>query len=176
MKKITSLIVVCVVTLILMGNQSYASDQHATGKKKFLFHVKTSLEKDDAQICVVPNVAWAALKKGHEVTLLFDASAVTSVKKGGFFDSTTTPMDEADLPERERKALAKQFDFPIKQIPHNYGEYLKFIKEKGAKLFINGTMMLLYKYKPEQMDTNLEIISLIKMIDLIAQADIYAAY
>jgi len=30
----------------------------------FLVHVKTSLDEDDAQICVAPNVAWAALNKG----------------------------------------------------------------------------------------------------------------
>ena len=142
----------------------------------FLFHVKTSLDEDDAQICVAPNVAWAALSKGHEVILMFDGSAVTSVKKGGFWDSTKTGMDRAKLPERERKALAQQFDYPLEQIPHNYGEYLHFLKKLGAKLYINRTMMLLYKIEPEEIDSNLDPIALTKMIELMEHADVYAAY
>lgn len=29
-------------------------------ERPLIFHVKTALSVDDAQICVVPNVAWAA--------------------------------------------------------------------------------------------------------------------
>ena len=59
--------------------------QHASAAN-ILIHMKTSLALDDAQICAVPNVAWAAVKAGHMVTILVDASAVTSVTKGfGFF-------------------------------------------------------------------------------------------
>ena len=47
-----------------------------------VFHVKTALSVDDAQICVVPNVAWAALAEDRPVTIVFDGSAVTSVAKG----------------------------------------------------------------------------------------------
>lgn len=50
-------------------------------KKTFLIHAKTSLKLDDAQICAVPNVAWAALAQGYQVTILFDASGVTALKK-----------------------------------------------------------------------------------------------
>lgn len=49
---------------------------------RILIYTKTSLALDDAQICAVPNVAWAAVKAGHKVTILVNASAVTSVTKG----------------------------------------------------------------------------------------------
>ena len=146
------------------------------GTPTFLFHVKTSLDKDDAQICVAPNLAWAARNKGHEVILLFDGSAVTSVKKGGFLKSDITDMDRAELPERERKALSEQFKFPLEQIPHNYGEYLHFLKKLGVKLYINRTMMRLYNIEPEQIDTSLEPVSLSEMIELMKNADFYVAY
>ena len=152
------------------------SDSSSQENPTFLFHVKTSLDEDDAQICVAPNVAWAALNKGHEVILLFDGSAVTSVKKGGFLKSDITDMDRAELPERERKALSEQFKFPLEQIPHNYGEYLHFLKKLGVKLYINRTMMRLYNIEPEQIDTSLEPVSLSEMIELMKNADFYAAY
>lgn len=157
-------------TLLEAGESS--SQENPT----FLFHVKTSLDEDDAQICVAPNVAWAALSKGYGVSLLFDGSAVTSVKKGGFLKSDATDLDRADLPERERKALSEQFDYPLEQIPHNYGEYLHFLKKLGAKLYINRTMMRLYKIEPEQIDASLELVSLSEMIELMKNADFYAAY
>lgn len=75
--------------------------------------MKTSLALDDARICAVPNVAWTVVKAGHTVTILVDASAVTSVTKGfGFFrrliGSDSTALDRASLPERERQSLAEQ--------------------------------------------------------------------
>lgn len=146
------------------------------GTSTFLFHVKTSLDEDDAQICVAPNVAWAARNQGYEVVLLFDGSAVTSVKKGGFLKSDKTDMDRTDLPERERKALSEQFNYPLAGIPHNYGEYLHFLKKMGVKLYINRTMMRLYKIEPEQIDTNLKPVSLPEMIELIKNSDFYMAY
>ncbi len=152
------------------------SGSSSQGNPTFLFHVKTSLDEDDAQICVAPNVAWAALNKGFEVILLFDGSAVTSVKKGGFLKSAGTDMDRADLPERERKALSEQFNYPLEEIPHNYGEYLHFLKKLGVKLYINRTMMRLYKIEPEQIDTSLEPVSLPEMIELMKNANFYVAY
>ena len=165
MPKLIQTFIFSLILVVLSSSYGFASDG-----VQMLFHVKTGLDQDDAQICVVPNVAWAALNKGHDVTLLFDGSAVTSVKKGGFFDSTKTDMDRADLPERERKALAEQFNFPLEQIPHNYGEYLQFIKKLGAKLYINRTMMLLYNIEPEEIDSVLEPISLSQIIDLMENA------
>ncbi len=36
----------------------------AGDKEVFLVHLKTSLKKDDAQICVAYNIMWAALEEG----------------------------------------------------------------------------------------------------------------
>jgi hypothetical protein len=90
--------------------------------KSFLVHAKTSLKQDDAQIRAVPNVAWTALQEGYKVTILFDASGVTSIKKGGWFGGDRTPMDKAALPERERRSLAGQLGVPPESVPRNYGE------------------------------------------------------
>lgn len=75
-RHIVTMIVAMLLTLMWSGPSTRA---FATS---VLIHMKTSLAEDDAQICAVPNVAWAAVKVGHKVTILVDASAVTSVAKG----------------------------------------------------------------------------------------------
>jgi hypothetical protein len=147
-----------------------------------LIHMKTSLAVDDAQICAVPNVAWAAVKAGHTVTILVDASAVTSVTKGfGWFrklvGSDSTALDRASLPERERQSLSEQIGVPLDQIPHSYGEYFDFLKSKlGVEIYGNQTMMLLYKIDPDRVAASVTPIPLAKMIDVFASADRLIVY
>lgn len=151
------------------------------GVSHLLIHMKTSLAEDDAQICAVPNVAWAAVKAGHKVTILVDASAVTSVTKGfGWFrkltGSETTALDRAGLPERERQSLAEQMGVPLEQIPHNYGEYFDFLRKLGVEIYGNRTMMLLYKIDPARVASAVTPIPLAKMVDLFASADRVIVY
>lgn len=149
---------------------------------RILIHMKTSLAEDDAQICAVPNVAWAAVKAGHQVTILVDASAVTSVAKGfGFFrrlvGSNTTALDRARLPERERQSLSEQMGFPLEQVPHNYGEYFDFLKNKLAvQIYGNQTMMLLYKIDPARVAPAVTPIPLDQMVQLFRDADRIIVY
>lgn len=147
-----------------------------------LLHMKTSLAEDDAQICAVPNVAWAAVKAGHKVTILVDASAVTSVTKGfGWFrkliGTDTTALDRAGLPERERESLSEQMGVPLEQIPHNYGEYFDYLKNKlGIDIYGNRTMMILYNIDPARAAASVTPIPLAKMIDVFASADRVIVY
>lgn len=145
--------------------------------ERFLIHMKTSLAEDDAQICAVPNLAWAAIKAGHKVTILVDASAVTSVTKGfgwfrGLIGSDSTALDRAALPERERQSLSEQMGVPLEQVPHNYGEYFDFLKNRlGVEIYGNRTMMLLYKIDPARVASSFTPIPLDRMLQLFAEAD-----
>jgi hypothetical protein len=122
-------------------------------------------------------VAWAAVKAGHKVTILVDASAVTSVMKGfGWFrkliGTETTALDRAGLPERERQSLSEQMSVPLDQIPHTYGEYFDMLKNKLAvEIYGNQTMMLLYKIDPVRVSSSVTPIPLAKMVDVFASAD-----
>ncbi len=148
--------------------------------KPFLMHVKTALNVDDAQICAVPNVAWAALAQGKRVTLLFDGSAVTSVASGfgwrGWLGIKTTAMDRAALPERERQSLAEQFAIPLETVPQDYGAYLHFLKAKGASIYYNRTMALLYRIDPSKIDSSLSPLGLEQMVELVSSPAVYLAY
>ncbi len=147
-----------------------------------LIHMKTSLAVDDAQICAVPNVAWAAVKAGHKVTILANASAVTSVTKGfGWFrkliGSESTALDRAGLPERERQSLSEQMGVPLEQVPHNYGEYFDLLKNKlGVEIYGNQTMMLLYKIDPARVAASITPIPLPRMVQLFEAAERIVVY
>jgi len=148
---------------------------------RILIHMKTSLSLDDAQICAVPNIAWAAVKAGHKVTILVDASAVTSVTKGfGWFrsltGSETTALDRAALPERERQSLSEQMGVLLEQVPYNYGEYFDFLKKMGVEIYGNRTMMLLYKIDPARVASAVTPIPLDRMVQLFTSADRILVY
>jgi len=144
--------------------------------------MKTSLALDDAQICAVPNIAWGAVKAGHKVTILVDASAVTSVTKGfGWFrsliGSETTALDRAALPERERQSLSEQMAVSLDQVPHNYGQYFDLLKSKlGVEIYGNRTMMLLYKIDPTRVASAVIPIPLDRMVQLFESADRLIVY
>ena len=147
-----------------------------------LIHMKTALSVDDAQICAVPNVAWAAVEAGHKVTILIDGSAVTSVTKGyGFFrgilGSDTSALDRAGLPEGERQSLSEQMGRPLEQIPHNYGEYIDFLRsELDVAIYGNRTMMALYKIDPNRLPSAVTPITLDKMVEVFVKADRVIVY
>lgn len=174
----------CLISILVIGatgfhpQTTYAeSSADSSGRKHYLFHIKTSLKQDDAQICVAPNLAWAALEAGHRVTLLFDGSAVTSVRnKWRVWGPASTDMDRAALPDREKQALAEQFHVAKDTIPDNYGDYLEFLKSKGAHLVINKTMTILYKIDAGDIDPVLTPISLGQMIEYMDTADVYVVY
>ena len=149
---------------------------------QILIHMKTSLAEDDAQICAVPNVAWAMTKAGHQVKILVDASAVTSVTNGfGWFNrmlfrSDSTALDRATLPERERQSLSKQMEVTLEEVPHNYGEYFRFLKKRGVEIYGNQTMMLLYNIDLSQVDSSVSPLPLKEMVELFSSADQIVVY
>ena len=177
-RQIVSLTVAILLALIWSAG---LNTQQASAAS-ILIHMKTSLAEDDAQICAVPNIAWAAVKAGHKVTILVDASAVTSVTKGfGWFrkliGSESTALDRAGLPERERQSLSEQIGVPLEQVPHNYGEYFDVLKNKlGVEIYGNQTMMLLYKIDTARVATSVTPISLVRIVQLFETADRILVY
>lgn len=177
--KRTESVIALLLGLVILGAAGPWVEQAAAAS--ILIHMKTSLAEDDAQICAVPNVAWAAVKAGHKVTILVDASAVTSVTKGfgwlrRLIGSDSTALDRAALPERERQSLSEQMGVPLEQIPHNYGEYFDFLKTLGVEIYGNRTMMLLYKIDPARVAAAVTPIPLDRMVQLFSEADRVIVY
>jgi hypothetical protein len=171
--------VLLAIAVVVLWVPAAAAQQASTSR--ILIHMKTSLAEDDAQICAVPNVAWAAVKAGHKVTILVDASAVTSVTKGfglfnGLFRPDSTALDRAALPERERQSLSQQMGVPQEQVPHDYGEYFDFLRKMGVEIYGNRTMMVLYQIDPARVASSVMPIPLDRMVQLFDSADRLIVY
>lgn len=182
MKSFKTFFLITISSLILIMNPlSKLALAKEGSAESILIHMKTSLAEDDAQICAVPNVAWAAVKEGNKVIILVDASAVTSITRGhgwvrGLFGSKTTALDRAQLPERERKALSEQLEVSLEGVPKNYGEYFYFLKEMGIPIYVNQTMMRLYKIDHDRVDSFANPIPLKKMVELFTSSDKILVY
>jgi len=156
-----------------------SSDLFAIGKKTILFHLKTGLKQDDAQICVAYNEIWAALESGFGVEVLIDASAVTTYRRG-FFGRDS--LENYKLPEGMRQVLARQFNIPIQKVPQVYGEYLTMLYNKGAVFYINSEMMITAGIAMDENDLEkisakfFKPIGLKDIISLRTGADYYVAY
>ncbi len=147
--------------------------------KTFLVHLKTSLKKDDAQICVAYNVIWAALEEGFNVKVLVDADAINTFKIGWFGKDD---IEKFKIPEKLRKELAEQLSVPIKEVPGTYGEFLKMLHEKGAEFYINTGFLIVSKIGTpgnplEKVSAKFFIpVTLKEMVRMRADADHYIVY
>ena len=116
--------------------------QASEEKETFLIHLKTSLEKDDAQICVAYNVMWAALDEGFNVKVLVDADAINTYKMGwGGKDD----IEGYKIPENLRHALSKQFEVSFDTVPKTYGGFLTMLKDRGVTYYINTGFLIVSK-------------------------------
>ena len=144
-----------------------------------LFHLKTSLDHDDAQICVAYNEIWAALEEGLQVRVLVDADAINTYKLGW---RGKDAIQGYKLPERLRVGLATQFEVPLNKVPETYGVFLDMLHRKGAEFYINSAFLVLAKIE-DQMGTVENIsakffkpVTLREMLRLRTQADYYMVY
>jgi hypothetical protein len=169
-----SSLLVLMVALIAPPVSAYGAE-----RETFLVHLKTSLKKDDAQICVAYNVIWAALEEGFTVKVLVDADAINTFKVGWFGKDG---IEKYSIPERLRKELAEQFTVPLEEVPGTYGEFLNFLHGKGAEFFINTGFLIVSKIgTPEDPLGKVSAkfftpVTLKEMIRMRADADHYIAY
>ena len=144
-----------------------------------LVHLKTGLKHDDAQICVAYNMIWAALEEGLDVNVLIDADATNTYKVGWLGKDD---IEKYPLPERLRKSLSKQFGMDLKDVPNDYGQFLKMLHHKGAKFYVNSAFLVLAKIEKEMGKTEnisadfFNPVTLREMVKLITRADYYMVY
>ncbi len=152
---------------------------YAANGDTMLFHLKTGLKHDDAQICVAYNAIWAALDEGLKVKVLVDADAINTFKIGW---RGKDDIEDYKIPENLRQALAGQFSTPVSKVPKTYGHFLNQLHDKGAKFYINSAFLVVAKIE-DQLGTVDNIsakffqpVSLKEMIRLRTGADYYMVY
>ncbi|MFQ5456777.1 MAG: hypothetical protein ACE5EA_11375 [Nitrospirota bacterium] len=174
--KIRNILTIFLLALLII---SIPLISYAAGEKSILFHLKTGLKQDDAQICVAYNEIWAALEEGFDVDVLIDASAVYTYKRG-FFGKDS--LEDYKLPENMRNLLANQFKISIEDVPKVYGEYLKMLNDKGVIFYINSEMLVTAGIAEDENDLEkisakfFKPIAMKEIINLRTKADFYMAY
>lgn len=173
-KRKVSTLFIAVILIFVSVTGLYAEE-----KQTILFHLKTGLKHDDAQLCVAYNEIWAALKEGFKVEVLIDAGAVSTYKIGWFGKDK---FEGYKIPKSLKEQLSKQFEVSIEKIPATYGEYLKLLKEEGANFYINGAMLVVAGIEEkfgtlENISTKFfKPVTLKEMIRLRTTADFYMVY
>ena len=145
----------------------------------FLVHLKTSLKKDDAQICVAYNIMWAALEQSKKVKVLVDADAINTYKMGWKGEDD---IEGYKIPQNLREALSTQFGIGLENVPKTYGDFLTMLKNRGVEFYINSGFLIVSKigttndllgkvsakfFKP---------VTLKEMVKLRTEANYYMAY
>lgn len=174
MKRIIMSIILPILLVAICAPASLARNQEV-----FLVHLKTSLKKDDAQICVAYNVIWAALKKGYEVKVLVDADAINTFKIGWLGKDD---IEEYKIPDNLRQELSNQFKVPVDSVPKTYGDYLTLLKKEGAEFYINQAFLIVSKIgTPGNLLGKISAkffkpISLEEMVEIRSQAKLFMVY
>ena len=169
------IIVIAIGFLFISGISAYAVES----QEIFLVHLKTSLKKDDAQICVAYNIMWAALAEGYKVKVLVDADAINTFKVGW---RGKDDIEGYKIPENLRQALSTQFGVSLDNVPKTYGDFLTMLKDRGVEFYINCGFLIVSKIGTQndllgQVSAKFfKPVSLKEMVKLRTEANYYMAY
>ncbi len=172
-----------VVALILaLGLLAWATTSDASpgplAGKRVLVHLKTGFNQDDNQPCVAFNVAFAALKQGAKVEMLFDAGAVVDLK---VWQGKPTSL-AYELPDKLKDILVQQYKTPAKKdFPRTYQEFLRWLHRQGVEITFNGSLAQLTNlsngiHDVGQLEPIAKPLSLDEMLQHRARADVYLVY
>ena len=175
MKKVKFLSLFISISLVLLVPRVSMAGE----KETFLIHLKTSLNKDDAQICVAYNMMWAALEEGYNVKVLVDADAINTYKIGW---RGKDDIEGYKIHEKLRQALSKQCNVSLNSVPEIYGAFLLNMKERGVEFYINTGFLMVSKIgtpdDPLKKVSNkfFKPVSLKEMVKIRTGAEYYMAY
>jgi hypothetical protein len=173
---------VLVALVVALGLLSLATKMEAalgplTGKR-VLVHLKTGFQQDDNQPCVAFDVAFAALKQGAKVEMLFDAAAVVDLK---IWQGKPTSL-AYEIPEKLKDILVAEYKTPAKKdFPKTYQDFLRWLHKQGVEVTFNGTMAQLTSlsngiHDVGQLEPIAKPLSLAEILQHRARADIYLVY
>ncbi len=169
------------VTLVLASSlaasRAWAVAGPLTGKH-VLIHLKTGFKQDDNQPCVAFDAAFAALKQGAKVEMLFDAGAVVDLK---IWQGKPTSL-AYEIPEKLKSILAAEYKTPAaKDFPRTYWDFLHWLHDQGVEVTFNGVMAQLTSlsngvHDVGQIEPIAKPLSLGEILQHRARANIYLVY
>lgn len=137
-------------------------------------HMVTSFDDDDNPACVAFNVALAALKRGQNVIMFFDAGAVTDLK---LWQGAPTAL-RYELPDKLKQMLSRRYGVSSDDLPATYQGFLHALNEAGATIAANGFMAELVSLtedatEPGQLEP---FVAMWSLKDLLAQREASTSY
>ena len=141
-----------------------------------LINVMTLLDDGTDRTVLVPQAVAGALKKKYAVVLLFDAEGVGSLKMGRWFGGHSTPIDRVKIAPAERQHLAGLLGTTADGIPDIYGSLLHFFKGRGVVVYVNKRALALRGIDNDHFDHVAEAVEDERIVELLASAQVYAAY
>jgi len=171
-----------VAVVVALGVLTWASRVDAspgplTGKR-VLVHLKTGFKQDDNQPCVAFNMAFAALKQGAKVEMMFDAGALVDLK---IWQGKPTSLSY-QLPDKLKDILVRQYNSPTrKDFPGTYQDFLQWLRRQGVEVTFNGSLAELTSlsngvHDVGQLDPIAKPLSLDEMLQHRLRADVYLVY
>jgi hypothetical protein len=164
------------MVMIHFTSPVFAAEIRPVPERTLLVHVKTLLDSGNDRTVLVPRMIAAAIHKGHTVVLLFDAEGVLSLKTGRWFGGHSTPLDRADITEKERQHLAGLLGTTPDGIPDIYGSLLHYFKGRGVAVYVNKQALRYRDIDDDHFDRAAEAVEAERIVELLAGADDYVAY
>ncbi len=103
--------------------------------ERVFIHLTDNFKENDGPVCVAFNVAWGALREGHDVEIFFDQDATYGIKQ---WEAGKTDLGLYPLPEDLKDLLVGAFGVDRETIPSDYQEFLGFLSQQGASVTANG--------------------------------------
>lgn len=163
------------------GDETFAPPKEVNAAyqgKTVLLHMKSGLKPDDTQPCAAFNMAAALVRSGYKVSILIDARATADFLAD---NPANSKWGEYKLPEPMKEAVAAELNLSPDQLPSTYLEYLKWMADQGAGVYMNGTMNLLngtatkIRTQPK-VPSFIKIITFPEMAKLLSESERYIAY
>ena len=151
----------------------------APKKKTVLVHFVADIKKDDGPPCVAFDMAYTNIMLGNKVEMLFDADAAWNLKI--FEKDNKNDFDRYTIPADLKSLIYEQFkDNSLKKLK-TFGDFLSYMKSKGAVIYVNGTWNVLTSVEKTikgktKMPKYVVPLTLKEMAKVINSADVYMRY
>lgn len=144
-----------------------------------MVHFVADIKKDDGPPCVAFDMSYTNIILGNKVILLFDADASWNLKLGE--KDGKNDFDRYSIPVDLKALIYEQFkDNDLKKL-RTFGDFLSYMKSKGAEIYVNGTWKVLTSVEKTikgktKMPEYVTPLTLKEMAKKINSADAYLRY
>ncbi len=167
------------LALLVFFANTKNTDAASPKKNTVLIHVVSNIKKDDGPPCVAFDIAFAYVKLGYKVQMLFDADAAWNLKLSG--KDRKNDFDRYNVPDDLKKLVTQQIKDNNFSKVKNFGEFLEYLSKSGVKIYVNGTWNVLtsaektLKGKENMPDYSIPV-DLKEMTELLSSANTYMRY